>query len=383
MIGSKPVICFILVFVFFFSTAMPVSGSSPGVSARSYCLMDKGSGKIICEGNSSERLPMASTTKIMTALLVIRNYDVDKLISIPSEAVGVEGSSIYLSKGEKLSVKELLYALMLESANDAAVALAVGLEGSVEAFCKKMNALAGEIGMSDTVFKNPHGLPCEGHYSTARDMALLMCEAMNESLFCTISSCEKARISAVEAQSYRYLSNHNRLLDKYEYCIGGKTGFTKAAGRCLVTAAKKSDAELVCVTLSAHDDWNDHISLFEYGFSLFSKAELCREKELEYELCVVGGIEDSVKVTNRKALFASLLSSDGISVEVELPRFVYAPVKYYPSDGIGEPLAVGRAVYYQNGRVIGSCELYVCDAVGRYEPPSLWERILRFFGFIK
>jgi len=249
-----------------------------------------------------------------------------------------------LVKGEKLTLEELLYALMLESANDAAVAVALSIDESVEAFAERMNQKAREIGMSSTSFANPHGLPCDGHYSTAQDMCRLMAYCMENEVFSQITATKTKTISAPNGKT-RFLSNHNRLLRSLETCIGGKTGYTKTAGRCLVTAAKDKGKTLVCATLGDPNDWKDHTALFEYGFSLYKEKCVAEIGALSMEIPVVGGEVKNLRCVNTDSFSLPLLANEMPKVDWELPHFVYAPVK------TGDVL--GEAVFSLNGEEVG------------------------------
>lgn len=234
---------------------------------------------------------MASTTKIMTALLAIERLDPETVVTVPKEAVGIEGSSIYLTEGEQITVSDLLYGLMLESGNDAATALAIAAGGTVEDFVRLMNERAAELGLEDTHFSNPHGLSADDHYTTAYDLARLTCAALENETFASIVSCKTKTIS----DGRRYLSNHNRLLRSYEGCIGVKTGYTLATGRTLVTAAERDGLTLVAVTLNDRSDWADHTRLLDYGFAHYESVAL--EGVSGTPLPVVGGVAESVSVS--------------------------------------------------------------------------------------
>jgi D-alanyl-D-alanine carboxypeptidase len=209
---------------------------------------------------------MASTTKIMTAAVVLSSLSVDTVVSVPPEAVGVEGTSAYLKEGERLTVLDLLYALLLGSANDAAVTLAVATDGSVSAFAAHMNEVARELGLTQTNFENPHGLPDESHKTTAYELALITAYALRMPRFAEIVGTKRYRFRSSLRE--HTLTNHNRLLSFSEEAIGVKTGFTKKSGRCLVGAVRRDGTTLVSVTLSAPDDWRDHMTLWDYGFTL-------------------------------------------------------------------------------------------------------------------
>lgn len=358
--------------------SVPVS--APSVSARSACLMDSVTGEILYEKNARLPLPMASTTKIMTALVILERCDPDAVVEIDPRAVGTEGSSMYLTNGEKLSVRDLLFGLLLQSANDAAAALALYVSPTLEDFSALMNQKAAELGMKDSRFLNPSGLPQPGHRSSAFDLALLMRRALKEPLFRALSGSKTYRCPSPDS-SYRYLSNHNKLLWRDPRCVAGKTGYTVEAGRCLVTAAEKDGAGLIAVTLDASDDWNDHVSLFDYGFGLYSPVTLCREGELVCDIPVVGSLTESVRATNSSAFTVSLRDNSDIRTVFECPRFLYAPVCPGDADPLRVEIPVGRAVFYSGGAEIGSVWLYTVDGADYYVPPTLWERILAFFGF--
>ncbi|SEA59849.1 D-alanyl-D-alanine carboxypeptidase [Thalassobacillus cyri] len=241
------------------------------VSARNAVLMDMQSGRVLYEKAAYEEELIASTTKIMTALLAVESGKLDEEVNASNNAVYTEGSSIYLKEGEKMTLKDLVYGLMLRSGNDAAMAIAEHLGGSEEGFAYMMNEKAAWLGMNNSHFDNPHGLDSETHYSSAYDLALLMRNAMQNDVFREVTSAERY---LSDNRDY-YWFNKNKLLTKYyDYCIGGKTGFTKAAGRTLVSAAKKGDMELIAVTLNAGDDWNDHQQMYEWGFENYDHVTL-------------------------------------------------------------------------------------------------------------
>jgi len=244
-----------------------VSESRISVTAKSAVLMDADSMKIIYEKNCRQKLPVASTTKIMTAILVLEMLDTSQTITVSDSAVGVDGSSMYLLKGETLSVHDLLYGLMLPSGNDAATALAIAVSGSVSRFAEVMNRKAKQLSMNDTHFANPSGLPDENHYSTAYDMALLTSYAVKNHDFTEITSTVSIKVT----NGSRFLYNRNKLLLSYDGMIGVKTGYTPEAGHCLVTCAVRNGATLICVTLNDDDTWNNHTKLLDYGFETIKK----------------------------------------------------------------------------------------------------------------
>ena len=227
---------------------------------------------------------MASTTKIMTGLLACESGKLDKTVKVSPFASGTEGSSLWLKIGEKLTLEELTYGLMLKSGNDAAVAIAEYLGGSVDAFALLMNKRAREIGAVNTNFKNPHGLDSDGHYTTAYDLALIAREAMKNDTFRKIVSTKTYSIPMEGEKWDRALKNHNKLLWNYDGCNGIKTGYTKRCGRCLVSCAKRDEEELICVTLSAPNDWKDHTYLLNYGFENYNCKNVAKKNSTAYEL---------------------------------------------------------------------------------------------------
>ena len=233
-----------------------------------------------------------------------------------------------------------------------------------------MNDRAESLGLTDTHFNNPHGLEDPEHYSTALDMARIWCEAIKNDDFRRIVATKTHKIKLSEDDGYRFLSNHNKLLKLYENAIGGKTGFTKTAGRCLVSGAKKDDLELALVTLNAPDDWNDHQNLLDYAFKLYSKVDLAKEGSLTYDVKVVGGKEDKVKLKNIEELSISVRDVSRIKTRVEAPKFVYAPVK-----NLEKPLA--KVVYSIDGKDVAEILLYPETKVELPEKTGFFKRIFK------
>ena len=268
---KKIVFFVVLLTTVFCIISFPCSAlSKPNISAKSACLYDVDNACFIINKEMNMRLPMASTTKIMTALIAIEECELNKLISVPREAVGIEGSSVYLKEGDLITVKDLIYSVLLQSANDAATALAIYISGDTRTFSDLMNKRAREIGLSDTSFENPHGLDSESHYTTAHDLALLAACAIKNDVFLQISSTYKYEFNIDEAP--RVLVNHNKLIRAYSGTFGIKTGYTKKSGRCLVSYASRNGKNLICVTLNDPNDWNDHKNMLDYGFNLSQLA---------------------------------------------------------------------------------------------------------------
>ncbi len=303
--------------------------AEPSVSAHGAVLIELESGRVLFEKNADSRMGMASTTKIMTALTALSLSSPEDILTVPKEAVGIEGSSVYLTAGEKLTVHELLCALLLSSANDAATSLALCLSGSVEAFANEMNKKAYSLGLTDTHFVNPHGLYDENHYTTAHELALITREALRNNTLAKIFATYKTNISMCGTKNGRLLVNHNKLLRTYDGAIGVKTGFTKKTGRCLVGAATRDGMTLISVTLNAPDDWRDHTAMLDYGFEHYCRAVLFDIGEYEYSLPLVGYENASVLLTNTRPLCLTL-PKDMRSAEVRVlsnRRFAFSPIR--------------------------------------------------------
>lgn len=306
------------------------------VSARRAIVIDAATGRTLYEKNADEESLIASTTKIMTALVICQQCNVLDRVRIPPEAVGVEGSSMYLKEGEILTVQELLYGLMLQSGNDAAVALAIYCGGTVEGFAEMMNDKARVLGLTGSHFENPNGLDSPGHYSTARDLAVLTAYAMENPVFRQTVSTQNVKIGS------RYLTNHNKLLWQVDGAEGVKTGYTRAAGRILVSSALRSGRRLICVTINDPDDWKDHAVLLEDGFSRYQIQTIVSAGDRVGQLAVVGGKEP---VTLLAAQDFSYALAEGEQVEIVLPGtgFVYAPVVQGASAGHANVLVDGKS----------------------------------------
>lgn len=294
------------------------------VSARAAVLYEPEGGRWVLEKNADLSMPMASTTKVMTAMLALRMLDADSVHAVPREACGIEGSSLYLREGDTVSVRDLLYALLLRSANDAASALAILACGSEEAFVAEMNAEARRIGLKNTSFNNPHGLDAEGHYSSARDLALTLAAAMKDERFVEISGCEKYTVT-LEGRS-QVLYNHNKLLHLTSGVICGKTGFTKKSGRCLVSAAERNGVRLIAVTMNAPNDWQDHISLYADGFERFERRSVIGENDA-FRVPLAGGGRDYLLCRAAGPFSAVTEKGSEIKCDVLLPSLILAPVK--------------------------------------------------------
>ncbi|KRG12754.1 D-alanyl-D-alanine carboxypeptidase [Virgibacillus soli] len=284
--------------MFFQLGMLPKKAKAVSVSASAAILMDQETGRVLYEHNANETHRIASITKVMTAILAIESGKMDETTTVSKRAIYTEGSSIYLQQGEKIKLEDLVYGLMLRSGNDAATAIAEHIGGSVEGFVFLMNQKAAEIGMTHTAFANPHGLDDhEEHYSTAYDMALLTRYAMMNPKFQEISGTKSYTLTR-ENGAHKWKNKNRLLTEKYEYCTGGKTGFTKRAGRTLITTATKENKDLIAVTLNAPDDWTDHISMYEYGFKTYSQKTILSKGSLALNIKEMEGknffLKDSI-----------------------------------------------------------------------------------------
>lgn len=352
--------------------------ASLALSAEGAILLNGTTGEVYCEKNAELRLPMASTTKIMTALVAAEALPLDTVVRVTPDAVGVEGSSVYLYEGEELTLETLLYALLLESANDAAVAIACAVSGSVDAFSARMNERAASLGLDGTHFENPHGLDAEAHYTTAHDLARITAAALQNETLREIVSTYKKTVPQRATDGVRLFINHNRLLRSYDGCIGVKTGYTKRSGRCLVSAAERDGLLLIAVTLNAPDDWRDHAALLDYGFSLYESVPLTESGRVTYTLPVLNGILPTATV--------SFETSDGLPVRVALPRdhgeitaTVRLPRHLWGDYGKGE--TVGSVVYAADGELL--CELPLtldCEVRSISYTFRVFERLKAYFS---
>ena len=270
--------CFTLISTCLLSCPHTATADNNWVEAKAECVMEQNSRRILYESQGDVRLPMASTTKIATAITVLDLCeDIGSELEIPEEAEGVEGSSVYLKAKEIYSVEDLLYGLMLRSGNDCATALALYCSGSIGDFSARMNATAERAGALNTCFKNPHGLPCNGHYTTARDLSLISCYAMSNPTF--------RKIVSTHYYEPRHWKNKNKMLSVYEGGIGIKTGYTKEAGRCLVSAAERKGMTLICSVLNCSTTYERSVKLLDDAFSAYTNTKLLdKNEEIAFEV---------------------------------------------------------------------------------------------------
>ena len=345
------------------AVALLIPVKAEAVSARRAYVLDAVSGRELFVRNPDERSLIASTTKIMTALIVCEQCNVLDRMRIPKEAVGIEGSSMYLKEGEVLTLQELLYGLMLSSGNDAAVALAIYCGGTVEGFAELMNDKARNLGLTGTHFENPNGLDSPGHYSTARDLAKLAAYAMKNPIFYKTVSAKSVRIGE------RCLTNHNKLLWKLEGADGVKTGFTKAAGRILVSSATRQGRRIIGVTIDAPDDWNDHCQLLNEGFDRYQNRKIVQAGQHVSVLEVLGGDARRIEVLAAEDFSYALAAEECPQLVLPGPGFVYAPAV--------EGAEAGFAYVLINGTVIGKVPVVYGTTVEQEaeEQRGFWQKL--------
>ncbi len=305
------------------------------ISARSAIVLDAASGRILFEHNSRTKRGMASTTKIMTALCALEYGDTEKIVTVSKTASGIEGSSMYLAPDEKLKLSDLIYGLMLVSGNDAATAIAESVSGSAEKFAELMNKKASEIGAFDTSFTNPHGLSDENHFTTAYDLAKITAYAMKNPLFCEIVATKSKSLAQTEGGFPRYLVNHNKFLNMYNGCIGVKTGFTKATGRCLVTAVEKDGLRFICVTLNDPDDWSDHKTMYDNAFSTFSPYKIRNSGETFVSAAVKNGEADMVDLISETDIYIPIKQGEESLIEISAEPFEELAAPIHAGDILG------------------------------------------------
>ena len=338
-------------------------GEAYAVSAEKAYSLDAVSGRVLFDKNADSRSLIASTTKIMTALVVCERCNVLDRMRIPKEAVGIEGSSMYLREGEVLTIQELLYGLMLSSGNDAAVALAICCGGTVEGFVELMNDKARLLGLRNTHFENPNGLDSPGHYSSARDLAVLAAYAMENPIFAKTVSAKTV------TAGQRYLRNHNKLLWMVDGADGVKTGYTKAAGRALVSSATRDGRRIITVTLNDPNDWQEHKALLEEGVSRFHVQRIVTAGDRVGTVEVAGGEGARAEILAAEDFSYALAPEENPQVVLPGPGFVYAPV--------AEGADAGFAYVLIQGKALGKFPVVYGQTVEqeREEPKNIWEKL--------
>lgn len=327
-------------------------------SAKSMVVIEASTKRVLAEKNMNDQRAMASTTKIMTALLTVENVkNLDEIVSINDNAVGIEGTSMYLRKGEQLTVRELLYGLMLPSGNDAAMALAYYVGGSEEKFVEMMNDKAKSLNLKNTHFANPHGLDAEGHYTSAYDLAVITAEGLKNEAFKEIVSTKNVKVKGSKDGEPRFLSNKNKLLRTFDGCNGVKTGFTDNAGRCFVGSAERDGMTLICVVLSCGPMFEDTANLLDQCFNKYKMREILKEFEVGERIDVISGEKNNVETLTKNAFSYPLSDEEYLNLKIvrNCPESLQAPIK--------KEQEVGNLQIYLNNNLLFSEKIYTISEV--------------------
>lgn len=347
-----------------------VTGEDYTVGAKAAVVMEAQSGTLLFAQEAHRQLPMASTTKIMTALLTLEQEGLDEPFIVDPVAIQVEGSSMGLQEGDTVTLRALAGGMLTASGNDAAGAAAVRVAGSTEDFVELMNRRAKDLGLSETHFVTPSGLDADGHYSTACDMALLGRAALENPDFAQMAGSKRLSLTFGNPPYQRSLLNHNRLLSLYPEAIGIKTGFTKTAGRCLVSAAERDGVTLIAVTLNCGDDWNTHIALYQRYFPMTATRALRPQGEIWMPVVGGAGEKTALLATEEPLLVTIQGQEEAVEQKIFAPNFCYAPIE--------EGDIVGKIVYYKGGQPVGESPLAAAESIETLppaEPESLWDRL--------
>ncbi len=356
----KKILCFLALLPVFLL-------SSAAYSASAYAVLDADTGVLLDSLNADTQLPMASTTKIMTGLLAAEDRNPDRIIKVPASCAGIEGSSMYLQAGEELPLRDVLYGLLLCSGNDAAECIAA-VCGGRENFVARMNERAAQLGLYNTHFDNPSGLDGATHYTTATELAKLAATALKNETFASV----------VSTQSYtagtHSMQNHNRLLAQYDGCIGVKTGYTRTAGRCLVSAAQRDGRTVVAVTLNDPDDWKDHAALLDSAFASLQTQTVSEEMQVIDTIPVISGTSKEAALICSAPLQVSVFDGESVTLKITKKGMLYAPVT--------ANMVCGSVSVLVNGIELTSAPLVAASDIpldGTQERLSLWQRIRRHF----
>ena len=333
------------------------ASNSPTVSADAAVLMDVNTGQVLYQKNAFKKRPPASTTKILTAFLALEGGDLKQVVTVSKRAASTGESSIYLQEGEKLTLEELIYGALLKSGNDACVAIAEQIAGTEENFVQLMNQKAKQLGALDSNFVNSNGLPAENHYSTAYDLAIITCYALQNPVFSTVVSTKDKVIRGPGWQ--RHLQTTNRLLNSYAFADGVKTGTTNAAGPCLVASATQDNRRLVSVVLNSTDRFGDSTALLEYGFNNFSYSQVLTKGQHICRIPVIDGVSPEVLAVAKDNIMAVLPNghTDIVEKKIFMEQPLTAPLK--------KEQKVGRVDLYVDGVYIASTDLITLEGVER------------------
>lgn len=359
----------IIVFITCLLLPSKIWAEEPVVGGKATIVIDVETGLVLHEKNIYEELPMASTTKIMTALLAIENIPLDKMIKINPNAIGVEGSSIYLEANENIRAIDLVYGLMLRSGNDVATAIAYEVSGSVEEFSDLMNARAREIGANNTNFMNPHGLHHDLHYTTAYDLALITREALRNPTF---KEVVQTKFWTAEREGYKHFANKNKTLNICEGGDGVKTGYTKKAGRCLVASATRDDMQFIAITLNDYSWFDTTKALLNYAFEQYSSYKVLEKGDIVKKILVEDGTKENVYLEVSKAIVLPIKENqeEKIISIIQVPEVIEAPVSK------GEK--IGKISTYLDGKLLGTADLLISEDIERL---TTLDKIKRFFKF--
>ncbi|MGN1227480.1 MAG: D-alanyl-D-alanine carboxypeptidase family protein [Christensenellales bacterium] len=341
-------------------------------SAKAMCVIESNSKRVIAEKNSDLTLAMASTTKIATAITAIEHLtgDLDTKYVVPDEAVGIEGTSMYLKYGEEITKRELLYGLMLSSGNDSAMALALLTSNSVKEFCDLMNETAKKVGAENTNFVNPHGLDVANHYTTAKDLALITAYALENELFAEISATKNCVIEATNKYDTRYLRNKNRLLHTLDNCIGVKTGFTDNAGRCIVVATEKDNMKMVCVLFNCPDMFEEGARLLTHINNDYKMVDLIEANSYITSIPVNNGDKNIIRLYSQNG-FSYPLSSwerNAVKIEFDFPKSVDAPIKVENN--------IGKINIFIDKQLLFSTNICTIDSVEKIDKKNKLDEII-------
>lgn len=351
--------------------------ASNNVPAKSMIVMESSTNRVLTSHNAYVKAPMASTTKIMTAITAIEACNIDEVITIPRAACGVEGSSIYLEAGEKLSIRHLLYGLMLQSGNDCATAIALHVGKSIEGFSKMMNDKAQILEAFDTSFANPHGLDAPNHYTTAYDLALISCYAMKNQTFKEIVGTKRIKIPFSTREYDRVIVNKNKMLQNFDGATGIKTGFTKKAGRCLVTSAQRNGMELVCVVLNCGPMWETTAKYMNLMFEKYQMHTILKPYEFWGEVSVSNRKDKKIGCYSQEEFKYPIATGEesGITERLELPGIIKAPMK--------KNAEIGKIKYYRNNELIFSAKIYTINSIENMTFLEALEKIIAERELIK
>lgn len=368
----------LIVSILIMLAAAPASAESlPTTSAKAAVVIDQSSGRVLYSQNADWELPMASTTKIMTAYVALKYGTLSDTIEVSEAASHVEGSSMYLEQGEQITLENLVYGLMVVSGNDAAVAIAENVGGSTQRFVEMMNETAvNDMGLTHTHFDNPNGLPSDTHYTTALELAKITKYAMDDPKFREIVSTAHISLPWYGHEYNRELTNHNKLLGTLDGCVGVKTGYTQAAGRCLVSAVERDGMTLICVTLSDPNDWADHTNLMNAMFEKYKPNELTTTDKVIDKIVVAGGVLGYAGVSADKAYTFPTCAEDDVKVDTELNENIEFPIK------AGDP--VGHGTVTVNGEKYGEFNLVTNSDIDLAAPSrkNFWGRLKQNVNYV-